>query len=182
MSKIGRLPIPIPDGVTISVDAGQVNVKGPKGELTHTLPAGITVELKDKELIVVRRNDTKQARALHGLTRALLANFVHGVTQEYGKTLELVGTGYRVRLQGNKLILSLGFSHEVTFEVPSGIQAQVEGTNLIHLKGVSKHEVGQAAAVIREFRPPEPYKGKGIKYLNEVIRRKAGKAAKTASA
>lgn len=182
MSKIGRLPITIPAGVTVTVDRKNVSIKGSKNELTHVLPSGITVEVKDSVLTVMRKNDEKQVKALHGLTRALLANMVTGVATDFKKSLELVGTGYRARMAGSKLVLSLGYSHEVEYVIPQGLTIQVEGTNLIHISGADKHLVGQSAANIRDFRKPEPYKGKGIKYLGEVIRRKAGKAAKTAAA
>lgn len=182
MSKIGRLPITVPSGVTLTVDGNIVRVKGAKAELSYNLPEGISVEMKENVLTVSRKNDEKQVKALHGLTRALLSNMVTGVSSEFKKTLELVGTGYRARMGGSKLILSLGFSHEVEYVIPQGIQIQVEGTNLIHISGADKHMVGQVAADIRDYKRPEPYKGKGIKYQGEVIRRKAGKAAKTAAA
>lgn len=182
MSKIGRLPISIPSGVTVTVDGSVVKMKGAKTELTHTLPAGITAEVKETTLIVTRKNDEKHVKALHGLTRALLNNMATGVADGFRKTLELVGTGYRARMGGSKLILSLGFSHEIEYVIPQGIQIQVEGTNMIHISGADKHLVGQTAANIRDYKRPEPYKGKGIKYQGEVIRRKAGKAAKTAAA
>lgn len=182
MSKVGKAPIVLESGVTVQIDGSTVTVKGPKGELTHTIPQGVTVEQQENELIVKRTRNSKTTRALHGLTRALLANMVAGVMSEYSKVLELVGTGYRARLQGNKLIMSLGFSHEVTYDIPEGLQVTLEGNNLINIKGIDKHLVGQAAANIRGFKKPEPYKGKGIKYQDEIIRRKAGKAAKTAAA
>lgn len=182
MSKIGRLPITIPAAVTLTVSGHVVNVKGPKGELSYTLQPKIKVEVTGDQLVVTRGSEDKPVRALHGLTRALLANMVTGVTDGFSKTLELVGTGYRARLSGSKLVLSLGFSHEVEFEAPVGITIKVEGTNLITISGFDRQLVGEVAAKIRSFRKPEPYKGKGIRYQNEVVRRKAGKAAKGATA
>lgn len=181
MSKVGRSPIAIPDSVQVALEGKTVKITGPQGELTHTLPPHISVLIKDGTLSVNRDSDSKQVKALHGLTRALLANMCLGVTKEFTKKLELVGTGYRAKLSGSKLILSLGFSHEVSYDIPSGLKISLEGTNLITVSGVNKHLVGQAAANIRAFKKPEPYKGKGIKYYDEVVRRKAGKAAKAAA-
>lgn len=178
MSKIGRAPITIPSSVTVTINGSVVSVKAGSNELTHTIPSKIKAELHDQELLITRTSEDKPTRALHGLTRAILANMVLGVTQGFKKTLELIGTGYRARLAGNKLILSLGFSHEVEYLIPAGLNITVEGTNFIHISGADKHAVGQAAANIRAYKQPEPYKGKGIKYSDEVIRRKAGKAAK----
>lgn len=182
MSRIGRTPVVLPAGVTLEVKDGAIVVKGPKGELREVLQRGISVEVKDGEVIVTRKGDDKQTRAFHGLVRSLIANMVQGVTQGYEIRLEMVGTGYRVALQGTKLVLSVGFSHTVDVPQPQGITFTVEGNNKIVIKGISKHDVGQIAANIRKIRPPEPYKGKGIKYDNEVIRRKAGKAVKAAGA
>lgn len=182
MSKIGRLPITIPAGVTFTVADHVVTVKGPKGELTYTVLPKISVKQEDDQVIVERSSEDKPVRALHGLTRALLANMVTGVTTGFTKTLELVGTGYRARLEGTTLVLSLGFSHEVKFPSPAGITIKVDNTNLITLTGFDRQAVGQAAAVIRNYKKPEPYKGKGIRYTGEVVRRKAGKAAKAATA
>lgn len=182
MSKIGRLPITIPESATVTVQGKVVSVKGPKGELSYTIPGKIKVEQTEGQLIITRGSEDKPVRALHGLTRALIANMVTGVTDGFSKTLELVGTGYRARLAGTKLVLSLGFSHEIEFEAPSGIAIKVEGTNLITISGFDRQLVGEVAAKIRSFRKPEPYKGKGIRYQNEVVRRKAGKAAKGATA
>jgi large subunit ribosomal protein L6 len=181
MSKIGRAPITIPEQVTVTVSGDKVTVKGAQGELSHSLPRGIKANLQDNTLTLTRSSDAKPQRALHGLTRALLANMVQGVNSGFGKTLELVGTGYRAKLQGDQLVLSLGFSHDVEYQPPQGVTLKVEGTNLIHISGVDKQLVGQVAAEIRAFKKPEPYKGKGIRYQGEVVRRKAGKAAKTAS-
>lgn len=182
MSKIGRLPITVPSSVTLTITGHEVSVKGPKGELKYTVLPKIKVELEGDQLTVTRTSEDKPVRALHGLTRALLANMVKGVTDGFSKTLELVGTGYRARLAGTKLVLSLGYSHEVEYDAPAGITIKVEGTNLITISGFDRQLVGEVAAKIRAFRKPEPYKGKGVRYQNEVVRRKAGKAAKGASA
>ena len=182
MSKIGRLPIPVPSGVTVTIVGDLVSVKGSKGELAYTLKPKIKAELTGDQLVISRGSEDKQFRALHGLTRALLANMVKGVSDGFTKKLELVGTGYRARLEGKNLVLSLGFSHEIKYEVPTGIEIKGEGTNVIIITGYDIQSVGQVAAVIRSYRKPEPYKGKGIRYAGEVVRRKAGKAAKAAAA
>lgn len=182
MSKIGRLPITIPTGVTITVDGRTVVVKGAKNELSYVLTPNISVEQADGTLVITRKSEDKPVRALHGLTRALIANMVQGVTTGFTKQLELVGTGYRARLAGSNLILSLGYSHEIEYVPPTGITLKVENTNLITVSGYDRQVVGQAAAIIRSYRKPEPYKGKGIRYVGEVVRRKAGKAAKAAAA
>lgn len=178
MSKIGRLPITIPSGVSVTIAGEKVSVKGGKGELFLDLQPKIKVEQTQDELVVTRSSEDKQVRALHGLTRSLLANMIKGVSLGFSKNLELVGTGYRARLAGKTLILSLGYSHEIEYTPPTGIELKLEGTNLITVSGFDNQAVGQAAAVIRAYRKPEPYKGKGIRYANEVVRRKAGKAAK----
>lgn len=182
MSKIGRLPITIPSTVNLTIVGDLITVKGPKGELSYTLKPKIKAELTGDQLVITRSSQDKPIRALHGLTRALLANMVTGVTTGFTKKLELVGTGYRARLAGTKLVLSLGFSHEIEFVPPAGIEIKVEGTNVIFVSGYDIQAVGQVAAVIRSYRKPEPYKGKGIRYAGEVVRRKAGKAAKAAAA
>lgn len=182
MSKIGRLPITIPSGVTATIAGNTVTVKGQKGELTYELKPKIKAELVGDQLTITRASEDKPVRALHGLTRALLANMVKGVSVGFTKNLELVGTGYRARMSGTKLILSLGYSHEIEFVPPKGIEIKVEGTGVIIVSGFDIQAVGQAAAVIRSYRKPEPYKGKGIRYAGEVVRRKAGKAAKAAAA
>ena len=175
MSRIGRMPIPVPDGVTVEIKEGnQVTVKGPKGTLERTLPAEMNLEQKDGEIIVTRPNDQKKMKSLHGLTRTLLSNMVVGVHTGYTKVLEVNGVGYRAAKQGKKLVLNLGYSHPVEMEDPEGVETAVEG-NKITVSGISKEKVGQYAAEIRGKRPPEPYKGKGIKYADEVIRRKVGK-------
>ena len=182
MSKIGRLPITIPASVTLTINDGVVNVKGPKGELSYTVKPKIKLELTGDQLVITRTSEDKPVRALHGLTRALIANMVKGVSEGFTKNLELVGTGYRARLAGTKLILSLGYSHEIEFVPPKGVEIKVEGTGVIIVSGFDIQAVGQVAAVIRSYRKPEPYKGKGIRYAGEVVRRKAGKAAKAAAA
>mgnify|MGYP000743861241 FL=1 len=179
MSRIGRMPIAIPAGVTVTVEAGnQVTVKGPKGTLERVLPAEMTITKEGEEVKVTRPNDLKKMKSLHGLTRTLINNMIIGVTEGYEKRLEVNGVGYRAAKQGKKLTLSLGYSHPVEMEDPEGIEVTVDGQNLIIVKGIDKEKVGQYAAEIREKRAPEPYKGKGIKYVDEVIRRKVGKTGK----
>ena len=178
MSRIGRLPVAIPAGVTVSVaDGNVVTVKGPKGTLVRTFVPELTIEVKDNEVLVSRPNDLKREKSLHGLTRTLIHNMVEGVSNGFSKTLEVNGVGYRAVKQGKKLTLSLGYSHPVEMEDPEGIETKVYGNKII-VSGVSKEKVGQYAAEIREKRKPEPYKGKGIKYETEVIRRKVGKTGK----
>ena len=178
MSRVGRMPIAVPSGVTMEVaENNKVTVKGPKGTLTRVFPAEIKIEQKDGEIVLTRPNDEKRNKAMHGLSRALLHNMVVGVTDGFEKKLEVNGVGYRAAKQGNKLVLTLGYSHPVEMEDPEGIETAVDGQTII-VKGISKEAVGQHAAVIREKRPPEPYKGKGIKYADETIRRKVGKTGK----
>ncbi len=178
MSRIGKMPIAIPSGVTVEVaENNHVTVKGPKGTLSRTLPQAITIKQENGEVIVERPNDAKESKALHGLTRALLNNMVTGVTSGYTKTLEINGVGYRAAKQGKKLTLTLGFSHPVEMEDPEGIETKVTD-NKIEVSGIDKEKVGQYAAVIRDKKRPEPYKGKGIRYQNETVRRKVGKAGK----
>ena len=179
MSRIGKMPIAIPSGVTVDIaENNTVTVKGPKGELSRTLPEVMDIKQEGEEIIVERPNDLKKNRALHGLTRSLINNMVIGVTEGYSKTLEINGVGYRAQKQGKKLVLSLGYSHPVIFEAPKGITFDVPNPNTIIVKGIDKELVGQTAAVIRTKRPPEVYRGKGIKYADEVIRRKEGKTGK----
>lgn len=179
MSRIGRKPIAVPSGVDINIDGQTVQVKGPKGELSHTVAEPITVEREDDgTLVVVRPNDERRAKELHGLSRTLVANMVVGVTEGYRKSLEINGTGYRVQQKGADLEFALGFSHPVVVAAPEGITFTVERPTLFHVAGIDKQQVGEVAANIRKIRPPEPYKGKGVKYQGEVIRRKAGKAGK----
>lgn len=179
MSRIGKMPVPVPTGVQVSIDGSVVTVKGPKGQMTQTFNSDLAIELKDGVVCVARPDDSRQFRALHGLTRALINNMVIGVTEGYSKILEVRGTGYRAELQGKKLVMNLGFSHSVVIEPPLGIDFDVNPrTSTITIKGYDKQLVGQLAAEIRAWRPVEPYLGKGIRYLGESVRRKAGKAGK----
>ena len=176
MSRIGKQPIAIPDGVEITLDEAALSVKGSKGTLTHTIPDRITLRIGDGQIRVERQGDSKKVRSLHGLTRTLVANMVTGVTTGFEKRLEIVGVGYRATMQGNTLQLNLGYSHPVLYAVPDGIEIALEDPTKIAVRGISKQKVGQTAAEIRGFRKPEPYKGKGIRYFGEHIRRKAGKS------
>ena len=179
MSRIGRMPIVIPAGVTVDVaDGNVVTVKGPKGTLTDKMHRLMTITIEGGVMQVSRPNDEKETRALHGMTRALLANMVRGVTEGYSKTLEINGVGYRVAKQGKQLVMNLGYSHNVVFDEPEGLTIDVPSPNQVVISGADKQKVGQLAAEIREKRLPEPYLGKGIKYVDEVIRRKEGKAGK----
>ncbi|MBR1598776.1 MAG: 50S ribosomal protein L6 [Lachnospiraceae bacterium] len=178
MSRIGRMPIAVPAGVTVDIaENNQVTVKGPKGTLTRVLPAEMDIKLEGAEVVVTRPNDLKKMKSLHGLTRTLINNMVIGVTEGYSKVLEVNGVGYRAAKQGKKLVLNLGYSHPVEMEDPEGLESKVDG-NTITITGIDKEKVGQYAAEIRDTRRPEPYKGKGIKYADEVIRRKVGKTGK----
>jgi len=177
MSRIGRKPILIPPGVKVAIEGQAVRAEGPKGKLAHVVPDPLTVSLQDGRLSVARSSDHRAVRALHGLTRAVLANMVQGVQVGFEKKLEIVGIGYRAQLQGRALQLALGYSHRVIFPLPEGIQAEVEKQTLVTLRGADKQLVGQTAAKLRALRKPDPYKGKGIKYVTEVIRRKVGKKA-----
>ena len=176
MSRIGRKPIEIHDKVQVTVTDGLVQVKGPKGELKRELLPKIRIEQEGNVLRVIRESEDKRTRAFHGLMRQLIANMVTGVTQGFKKELLIEGLGYRAEMKGKKLVMSLGFSHPVEYEAPEGITLKVEGNNKIIVEGIDKELVGQVAAIIRRFRPPEPYKGKGIRYIDEQVRRKAGKA------
>ncbi len=179
MSRIGRMPIAIPAGVTVDIaENNKVTVKGPKGTLERVLPAEMNIAIEAGQVVVTRPNDLKKMKSLHGLTRTLIANMVTGVTAGYEKVLEVNGVGYKAAKQGKKLVLSLGYSHPVEMMDPEGLEAVVEGQNKIIVKGIDKEKVGQYAAEIRTKRMPEPYKGKGIKYADEVIRRKVGKTGK----
>ena len=179
MSRIGRMPIAIPAGVTVEIaENNKVTVKGPKGTLERVLPEEMAIKVEGEEVVVTRPNDLKKMKSLHGLTRTLIANMVKGVIDGYEKVLEINGVGYRAQKQGKKLVLSLAYSHPVEMEDPEGLETVVEGTNKITVKGIDKEKVGQFAAEIRDKRRPEPYKGKGIKYADEVIRRKVGKTGK----
>lgn len=176
MSRIGRSPIAVPAGVTVKVDGNVVSVKGPKGELSRAIPQDMTLDISDSEILVKRPSDEKQHRSLHGLTRTLVANMVTGVTKGFSKTLEITGVGYRAAKAGTKLNLTLGFSHPVEVEPPQGLTIDVPAPNRIVVSGIDKESVGALAAKIRSYREPEPYKGKGVRYEGEVVRRKVGKA------
>jgi large subunit ribosomal protein L6 len=178
MSRIGRLPIDVPAGVDVTVNDRAVTVKGPKGELALTVAQPITVKIEDGRVLVSRPDDERESRSLHGLTRTLIANNILGVTQGYTKSLDVVGTGYRVQARGANVEFALGFSHPVLVEPPAGITFTVEGNNRLTVSGIDKQAVGETAANIRKIRKPEPYKGKGVRYTGEVVRRKAGKAGK----
>ena len=178
MSRIGRMPIAVPAGVEVKIDGSTVTVKGPKGTLTRTVSSNITVTLDNGVITVTRPNDLKENRALHGLTRTLIANMVQGVNEGFKKELEINGIGYRAAKQGKDLVLNIGYSHDVIMPEKDGITVEVPAPNKIIISGPDKQKVGQFAAEVRGKRPPEPYKGKGIKYIDEVIRRKEGKAGK----
>ncbi|HET8983055.1 MAG TPA: 50S ribosomal protein L6 [Pedococcus sp.] len=178
MSRIGRLPVAIPSGVDITIDGQAVRVKGPKGELSHVVAEPITVEKGESSVEVKRPNDERQARALHGLTRSLINNMVLGVTEGYEKKMEIHGTGYRVANKGGSLEFALGYSHSITVEAPEGISFAVENPTRFSVQGIDKQLVGEVAANIRKLRKPDPYKGKGVRYAGEQIRRKVGKAGK----
>ncbi|GAB3619035.1 50S ribosomal protein L6 [Glutamicibacter sp. PS] len=178
MSRIGRLPITVPANVELTIDGQQVSVKGPKGELSLTVSAPITVAKDENTVTVTRPNDERESRSLHGLTRTLINNLIIGVTEGYEKKLEIHGTGYRVQAKGSDLEFALGYSHPITVSAPAGITFAVEGNNKLTVAGISKQQVGEVAANIRKLRKTEPYKGKGIRYAGEQIRRKVGKAGK----
>lgn len=180
MSRIGRKPITIPAGVEVKIDGKQVTVKGPKGTLEHTIAGAIEAKVEGSEVVVTRPNDEKTNRSLHGLTRTLIANMIEGVSNGYSKTLEVNGVGYRAAKQGNDLVMNLGFSHQVVVSEIEGIKIEVPNPNSIVISGPDKQQVGQFAAEVRKKRPPEPYKGKGIRYAGEYVRRKEGKAGKGA--
>jgi large subunit ribosomal protein L6 len=172
------MPIAIPPGVDVRIDGMHVSVKGPRGELSRNLDPEMRVEQKDGQIVVSRPSEQPRHRAMHGLTRSLVANMVTGVTAGFSKTLELQGVGYRAQMQGRDLVLAIGYSHPVNVPPPPGIEFEVEGTSKITVKGINREQVGQTAADVRKIRPPEPYKGKGIRYSGEYVRRKAGKAGK----
>ncbi|MCH8993827.1 MAG: 50S ribosomal protein L6 [Chloroflexi bacterium] len=179
MSRIGKQPIPVPPSVHVQIEGASVDVKGPKGELHRDIHPEMRLHLDDGQLIVTRPSDQPRHRALHGLTRSLVANMVTGVESGFAKTLELQGVGYRVQQMGKNIQVAVGFSHPVDVSAPENITLEVEGNTIIHVRGIDKEQVGQVAAEIRRIRPPEPYKGKGIRYRGEYVRRKAGKAGKT---
>jgi len=178
MSRIGKLPIPVPSGVAVEIDGQSITVKGPKGSLSHTVAEPITVAVEDGTLQVSRPDDERLSKSLHGLSRTLIANMVIGVTTGYTKNLEIVGTGYRVAAKGSDLEFALGFSHPVLVQAPEGISFKVENPTRFSVEGIDKQKVGEVAANIRKLRKPDPYKGKGVRYQGEVIRRKAGKTGK----
>jgi large subunit ribosomal protein L6 len=180
MSRVGKMPIVVPKGVEVRVEGTLVSVKGPKGELSREVNAEMRLEQEDGQITVSRPSDQPRHRAMHGLTRALVNNMVQGVSEGFSKTLEMQGVGYRAQMQGNELVLAVGYSHPVNVSPPPGIEFEVEGTSRIIVKGINREQVGQVAADVRKIRPPEPYKGKGIRYLGEYVRRKAGKAGKAA--
>ncbi len=181
MSRVGRLPVDIPQGVNVEVKGTSVSVKGPKGELSHTFPPVVKIEIENGQVVVNRLTEDKFHRSMHGTTRALIQNMVTGVSDGFDKFLEIEGVGYRAEMKGNNLEISVGYSHPVEVEPPSGITFEVlERNNVIRISGSDKQVIGQIAAVIRKIRPPEPYKGKGIRYRGEHVRRKAGKAGKAA--
>ena len=178
MSRVGKAPIPIPDGVQVDVDGSHVTVKGPKGTLERTFHDRVTITVEDGVAKVERPDDSRESKALHGLSRALLANMVTGVAEGYRKELQIIGVGYRAALKGNSLELQLGFSHPVSYTAPPGVDFEVPEPTKVIVSGIDKEKVGQVAADIRKLRPPEPYKGKGVRYVDEYVRRKAGKAGK----
>ena len=177
MSRIGKKPVPLPKGVDVTVDGTTVKVKGAKGELTHTFPAGMQIRVENGEVLIERPTEEKKDRALHGLTRALIANMVTGVSEGFKKTLEIVGVGYKAEKKGKNLVVSVGYSHPVEYPEPAGITLTAPAPTTIVVEGIDKQKVGQVAAELRQFRKPEPYKGKGIRYQGEQVRRKAGKTA-----
>jgi len=177
MAGVGRWPVPIPEKVKVAERTGRVTVQGPKGNLELAIGPALAVQVLDGTVVVTRLEESRQARALHGLTRKLIANMVQGVSKGFTRTLEISGVGYRAEVRGNVVQFSLGFSHPIPFHLPSGVQAKVERQTVVTLEGVDKQLLGEVAAAMRRLRPPEPYKGKGIKYAEEKIRRKAGKTA-----
>jgi large subunit ribosomal protein L6 len=176
MSRVGRMPIPIPQGVTVAVKDGTVTVKGPKGELQQSYRPEVDIQINDNEVVVARNSDSRKARGFHGLYRQLIHNMVVGVSQGYSRTLLINGVGYRAEVGASSVMLNLGFSNPIEFRLPDGIKAEADGPNKLTLSGISKELVGKVASEIRKIRPPEPYKGKGVKYENEYVRRKVGKS------
>ncbi|MFB0518313.1 MAG: 50S ribosomal protein L6 [Acidobacteriota bacterium] len=177
MSRVGKKPIPLPDGVEVKISREELEVKGPRGSLMHRIPPGISVHQEGSLLVVTRKNDTPKLRAMHGLIRSLAANSVTGVTEGFQKELEITGIGYRAQLKKDVVVLQLGFSHPIEFQVPEGVEVKIEGANLIVVSGIDRQKVGQVAADICRLRRPDVYKGKGIRYKGEVLRKKVGKAA-----
>ncbi len=179
MSRIGKLPVPIPQGVKVKIDGSSVHVEGAKGKLDFTADSAVTLEMAEGKLVVTRKDDTRRARGIHGLTRRLIANMVDGVSKGFSQTLEINGVGYRAEVKGSDVHFALGYSHPIVFQLPKGISAKVDKQTVVTLEGVDRQLLGEVAAMMRDLRPPEPYKGKGVKYAEETIRRKAGKAAGT---
>lgn len=180
MSRVGKKPIPIPDKVQVNIDGTEVTVKGPKGELYHKFPVEMTIKQEDGQIVVERPSDQRQHRALHGMTRALIANMVTGVSTGYVRVLEIEGVGYRAEMRGDTLVMFLGYSHDIPIEPPANVKFEVEERGrIVRIHGIDKQVVGELAAYVRKLRPPEPYLGKGVRYQGEYIRRKAGKAGKT---
>lgn len=176
MSRIGKKPIALPEKVSVSINKSKLDVKGPKGQLTWTIPYSVGVHVKEKELIVERKNETRQVRALHGLSRSLISNMVIGVSEGFTRVLEIFGTGYRAKLEGNKIVFSLGYSHPITYNLPEGVKAEIDKKQTkITLSAIDKQLIGQVAANMRSLRPPDSYKGKGVRYENERLRLKEGK-------
>jgi large subunit ribosomal protein L6 len=182
MSRIGKLPIPVPPAVKVKFDGSRISVEGPKGKLDMRVDDSVSVEIRDGQVVVTRKDQARQSRSIHGLTRKLLANMIHGVNEGFSQVLEINGVGYRAEVRGNLIQLLLGYSHPIIFQLPPGVNAKVERQTVITLESANRQVLGETAAMIRELRPPEPYKGKGVKYAEETIRRKAGKAAGTAGA
>ena len=182
MSRIGKQPVPIPDKVKVQISKGEIQVSGPKGDLTSPVPEGISCEQKDNELIFTRSGDKGQYRAFHGLARALAANAVQGVSQGFTKALDIVGVGFRAEMRGQSVVFSLGFSHPIEFPIPDGIEIKIEKQTRLTISGVDRQQVGQVAAVIRSLRKPDPYKNKGIRYVGEALKKKAGKTSGGAAA
>lgn len=176
MSRIGKLPVPVPTGVSVELVSGRIKAKGPKGELSQAIPPLVSIAQEGDELLVARADDGREARAMHGLARSLVANMVTGVHSGFTRSLEIIGVGYRVENKGDYLVFTLGYSHPIYYEVPVGVDAKIESPTKLTLSSADRQKVGAAAAKVRSFRPPEPYKGKGVKYADEVIRRKEGKS------
>lgn len=176
MSRIGKLPVKVPAGVNVEIKADQVTVKGPKGTLTRAIPPSVTVTLDQGNIVIARADDEREARSMHGMARTIVRNMVQGVTQGFSRTLEIVGVGYKAEQKREYIVFALGYSHPIYYEVPAGIQAKLESPTKLVLSGADRQQLGAAAAKIRSLRPPEPYKGKGVKYSDETIRRKEGKS------
>jgi large subunit ribosomal protein L6 len=175
MSRIGKKPVPVPKGVTVSYDKDLVTVSGPKGKLSQQMDSEVTLKVENNEVVLIRMNESKRARSLHGLYRNLVSNMISGVVDGYTRVLQIIGVGYKAEVKGKKLNLNIGFSNPIEFDIPDGVTMQVEANTKIIATSTDKHKLGQACAIIRDIRPPEPYKGKGIRYENEAVRKKVGK-------